>query len=318
MVKTRIEELDDATLARLSTGRVRYWSSPRHRNGVASVRTVHSRMSSPIIAVTGTADSLGSSPRRVRVNEAYTNAIAAAGLIPLVVPPITGDAFAARVLDAVDGLVLTGGEDVEPRLFGAARHPATHAPNAPRDECELSLARQARERGLPTLAICRGLQLLNVENGGSLVQDIPTERPGALPHDLEGDRSARVHSVRLVAGSRLAQIVGEETVATNSFHHQAIDRLGDGLRIVGQTSDGIVEGIESDDEHWWMVGVQWHPEELTATPEPWDRQIFAAFADAVRSRIDRRISSTAASAPRPAPAASAAPASRRSEKTTSR
>jgi putative glutamine amidotransferase len=235
---------------------------------------------SAIVAITATSERVKDSTR-VRVNRAYTDAIVAAGLIPLVVPPVPAE-LAPAILDVVAGLVLTGGEDIDPSYFGAVRHPATGAANDDRDRCELALAREAAARRLPTLAICRGVQLLNVALGGSLIQDLPTEHGGPVEHDAEGERGARVHDVEVAAGSRLGGIVDARWITTNSFHHQAVDRLGAGLCTVATSPDGVVEAVECSDRAWWMVGVQWHPEELTATPEEWDRALFKAFADAVR------------------------------------
>jgi putative glutamine amidotransferase len=154
--------------------------------------------------------------------------------------------------------------------------------NDDRDRCELALAREAAARRLPTLAICRGVQVLNVALGGTLIQDLPTEHRGAVDHDADSARGMRVHNVDVAVGSRLGGIVDARSIATNSFHHQAVDRLGAGLCTVATSPDGVVEAVECTDRAWWMVGVQWHPEELTATPEEWDRRLFKAFADAVR------------------------------------
>ncbi len=235
---------------------------------------------SGIVAITATSEHVKGATR-VRVNRAYTDAIVAAGLVPLVVPPVPSE-LASAILDAVAGLVLTGGEDLDPSYFGAARHPATGAANDDRDRCELALAREAAARRLPTLAICRGVQVLNVALGGSLIQDLPTERGGSVDHDADSSRGTRVHDVGVTAGSRLAGIVGARSISTNSFHHQAVDRLGAGLCTVATSPDGVIEAVECTDYAWWMVGVQWHPEELTATPEEWDRRLFKAFAEAVR------------------------------------
>lgn len=235
---------------------------------------------SGIVAITATSEQVKDATR-VRVNRAYTDAIIAAGLIPLVVPPVPED-LAPAILDAVAGLVLTGGEDLDPSYFGAARHRATGAANEDRDRCELALARGAAARRLPTLAICRGVQVLNVALGGSLIQDLPTERGGPVDHDAQTTRDTRVHDVAIAAGSRLDAIVDTRSISTNSFHHQAVDRLGAGLCTVATSPDGVIEAVESTDRAWWMVGVQWHPEELTATPEEWDRCLFAAFAAAVK------------------------------------
>jgi putative glutamine amidotransferase len=236
----------------------------------------------PIVAVTATTDIVRGSGK-VRVNRAYTDAIRAAGLIPLVVPPMTAGE-APAVLDAVRGLVLTGGEDVDPALFGAPRHPATGPANDLRDECELALARAAAARKLPTFAICRGVQVLNVALGGTLVQDIPAQIGSRIGHDAESARSSRVHDVAIDHGSRLAGIVGSNRISTNSFHHQSVERLAAGLRTVATAPDDVIEAVECADRAWWAVGVQWHPEELTQTPEDWDRRLFAAFAEAVRGR----------------------------------
>ena len=218
---------------------------------------------------------------RVRVNEAYTNALAAAGLIPVVLPPMDAS-LAAAALDDVAGLVLTGGEDLDPRLFGEDPRPETGQPHPRRDAYELALARTACALRIPTLAICRGIQVMNVALGGTLVQDIPSQRPSTIDHDPPGKRADRVHRVDVAAGSRLAQALGSTLVFTNSSHHQSVDRAAGDLRPTAKTKDDIVEGAESIDPAWWMLGVQWHPEELTATAEDWDRRLFAAFAEAVR------------------------------------
>jgi putative glutamine amidotransferase len=233
----------------------------------------------PIVAVTGSTKVVNGAGK-VTVNQPYTDAILAAGLIPLVVPPMSGGQ-AAAILDSVRGLVLTGGEDVDPAHFGAARHPATGPANDFRDRIELALAKEAAARGMPTLAICRGVQVLNVALGGTLVQDIPSERPTKVEHDAEGARNSRVHNVQIEGASRLANIVGANAITTNSFHHQSVDRVAEGLRTVARSPDGIVEAVEGTDRAWWAIGVQWHPEELTRTPEEWDRRLFAAFAEAV-------------------------------------
>jgi putative glutamine amidotransferase len=218
---------------------------------------------------------------RVRVNEAYTDALAAAGLIPVVLPPMD-PSLATAALNDVAGLVLTGGEDMDPRLFGEDRHPATGEPHAARDMYELALARAACAHRIPTLAICRGMQVMNVALGGTLVQDIPTQRPGSIDHDPSGKRADRVHRVDVDASSKLSRALGATLVFTNSSHHQSVHEVGADLRVTAKSQDDVVEGVESVDPAWWMVGVQWHPEELTATAEDWDRRLFGAFADAVR------------------------------------
>jgi putative glutamine amidotransferase len=234
----------------------------------------------PFVIVTATSEDIRGI-RRVRVNEAYTNALAGAGLVPMVLPPID-PALAVASLRDVAGLVLTGGEDVDPAAFGESRHPATDAPHAERDAYEIALSLAAHEQRVPTLAICRGAQVLNVALGGTLVQDIPSQEPSDVEHAPVGKRAERVHAVDIEAGSRLAHIVGARRISTNSSHHQAVRRTAGALRVTARSEDGIIEGLEPRDPAWWAVAVQWHPEELTATDEDWDRRLFAAFAAAVR------------------------------------
>jgi putative glutamine amidotransferase len=219
---------------------------------------------------------------RVRLNAAYVEALETAGLVPVIVAPLGDPEDAARLLDTVDGLVLTGGEDVDPARYGAGPHPALGPLHPRRDRSELALTREASRRRLPTLAICRGIQVLNVALGGTLVQDIPSQRPSEIVHDASGQRDSRVHALHVHAGSRLAAALGATSLAVNSFHHQAVDRLGGNLRVSATAPDGLIEGVESADDAWWMLGVQWHPEELNGSRERWDRSLFAAFAERCR------------------------------------
>ncbi len=246
-----------------------------------------------LVALSATTETAGGHTR-VRLNRPYVDAIERAGLIPLIAPPLAPDA-ARALIQRVDGLVLTGGEDVDARLYGQASHPRSDPPNAARDRWETALAHAARSRRLPTLAICRGVQIVNVAFGGTLLQDIPSQRPDALPHTRDAERRARVHDVALAPGSALRRALGADRIGVNSMHHQSVDRPGEGLRATGHAADGIVEGVEWGDGDWWMLGVQWHPEELDQTPEDWDRTLFGAFAAAVRS--------STANAPRRAPGA---------------
>ncbi|MEO6525702.1 MAG: gamma-glutamyl-gamma-aminobutyrate hydrolase family protein [Gemmatimonadaceae bacterium] len=237
----------------------------------------------PHVAVTATTQILGGA-LRVRVNSAYTVSIRGAGLLPLVLPVLdASDADAA--LDGMAGLVLTGGEDVNPVRYGATPHPELGDVHDGRDAFETALVHAARARALPTLAICRGVQILNVALGGTLIQDIPAECPGAIVHDGDWARSARVHEVNVAAGSRLASAMGTERPVVNSMHHQAVGSVAPVLAAVAHAPDGLVEGVEWPGDDWWMVGVQWHPEELTASAEPWDRALFAAFTAVARRAV---------------------------------
>ena len=217
--------------------------------------------------------------RRVRLNAAYVEAIQRAGALPLVVPPLAGVSHAAAIVDACDGLVLTGGEDIDPERYDAARDATVEETNPERDATEMALVEAARARACPTFAICRGLQVLNVALGGSLVQDVPSQRPGALDHDPAGPRWARVHEVEIEAGSTLARTLGSTRLRVNSFHHQSADRVAEGLRATAWAPDGIIEGLEwRGPTDWWALAVQWHPEELVIGPEPKpDTSLFAEF-----------------------------------------
>jgi len=238
--------------------------------------------SRPVVALTATTKDIGGM-MRVRLNEGYVNAVAAAGLTPLVVPPLAPNDLDG-IADAVDGVVFTGGEDIAPSEYGATRSPRSAPPHEARDRCELALLRLARERGIPTLAICRGIQLVNVGLGGTLVQDIASECETSIRHDQSDERKTRVHDVTIAPDSKLAAAVEGTTITVNSSHHQAIARVAEGLRVTAKAPDGIIEGAEWTRDDWWMLAVQWHPEELIEDTRAWDRGNFRAFADPVRAR----------------------------------
>ena len=161
----------------------------------------------PFVIVTATTEIIRDRSR-VRVNEAYTDALASVGLIPVILPPIDPPLAIASLRD-VAGLVLTGGEDVDPALFGQTPHPMTGAPHRARDAYEIALARAAYEQRVPTLAICRGAQVMNIALGGTLVQHIPEELPSDIDHDASGQRAERVHRVAVEPASRLARVLGD-------------------------------------------------------------------------------------------------------------
>jgi putative glutamine amidotransferase len=215
---------------------------------------------------------------RVRLTAAYVTALESAGLIPLIVPPLSSSDAASAVLDSVAGLVLTGGEDVDPARYGEKRHEKVRSVSAARDATEAALIKEARERGTPVLAICRGIQILNVALGGTLVQDIPSQCETDIVHDEESARDSRTHEISVEPGSLIARAIGTEHCTVNSFHHQSVKRVADGMRVTARSPDGIIEGLESMDENWWVMAVQWHPEEMTDSAEPWDQGLFKAFA----------------------------------------
>ncbi len=187
-------------------------------------------------------------------------AIRRAGGIPLLLPHLAAEEL-ARAVAGLDALVLTGGGDVDPARYGGAIGPAVYGVDQRRDAFELELVELARARGVPTLAICRGLQLVNVALGGTLVEDLPGR--GLDQHGRPGGAAFEASQpVMLAPDSRLAGQLGSEQILVNSIHHQAVDRLGSGLRAIGWAPDGVIEAIESEDPSWPLTAVQWHPEYL--------------------------------------------------------
>ena len=190
----------------------------------------------------------------------YEAALREVGIEPVRISPVE-----AQPLDSLDGLLLTGGTDVNPARYSAERHPETEDPDDPLDELEMGLLRDALSAGLPVLAICRGMQLFNVFHGGTLTQHL----------DSHNSRDA-IHDIQVVANSRLAAIVGEGEHAVNSRHHQAVACVGDGLIVSAKSSDGVVEALERPGPAF-AVAVQWHPEDRIMVSDT-DRKLFQAFA----------------------------------------
>jgi putative glutamine amidotransferase len=236
-------------------------------------------MKPPLIAVS-TSVTVDKYPERAYVNASYLNAVQQAGGVPVPLPPQLTPAARGEILEHVQGVLLTGGGDVDPARFGETAHRTTTDVSAARDTLEIELTRWALAKHVPLLAVCRGLQVLNVALGGSLYQDIPSEPGSPLDHsqaELQGKaRHIPTHQVKVRDGSRLAGILGALEVDVNSFHHQAIKRLGQGLVDVAWAPDSIVEGVELADADQFVVGVQWHPEELVGN-DPAAFNLFAAL-----------------------------------------
>ena len=183
------------------------------------------------------------------------------------------------LVKTLDGLILSGGVDVDPRLYGQEPTPRCGPLDPVRDRMEMALLREVLGSRLPILAICRGMQILNVALGGTLVQDIPTRFPGA-DHDQKNGRHSLSHSVRLLPGGMLARIYGgAETLMTNSFHHQAVDQLAKGLLPEALAAEGFPEAYRGAGGQW-ILGVQWHPE-VSFKVEANSRRIFASFLQAL-------------------------------------
>ncbi len=192
---------------------------------------------------------------------------------------------------AFDALVLGGGADVDPARYG--REPlgnGTLEVDAERDRIDFELFDLARRRGAPVLGICRGLQVVNVALGGTLVQDIPTERPSDVVHERKKDKLRRDHAVAVEPGTWLAELSGGEEVLVNSRHHQAIEAVAPGLAVSGTSPDGLAEAVEAVEAEAgpWLVAVQWHPENLAPAGDPVSRRLFAGFAEAARRAASRR------------------------------
>jgi putative glutamine amidotransferase len=233
-------------------------------------------MSFPRIGISGVVRQWDEADR-TGVNAAYVRAVLNGGGVPVILSPLMGSALAARALEGVDGLLLTGGEDVDPALYGASASEWLSPPSRERDLFELALFATARERRLPILGICRGIQLINVAMGGTLYQDIPAERPSGIQHRPDGRRDSRTHGIRLTPGSRAAQALGATEFSVNSSHHQAIRELASGLLATGWTEDGLIEAAETANGSHWLLAVQWHPEEMHAQHAAPEHGLFAAL-----------------------------------------
>jgi len=213
----------------------------------------------------------------------YTDAVVRAGGVPVLLPPVPDEDVPA-VADRLDGIVFTGGGDIEAHRYGAATHQTMKRMDFERDQFEITLTAEAHRRRLPVLAICRGLQLVNVAFGGTLIQDIPSE-VGSHTHTEIGNRVWNGHQVvTLEKGSRVARAVGTTELKVNSIHHQAVRDIAPGFKAVGWADDGVVEAIEYADGEWPLYAVQWHPEYLSNRDDPASHALFDALvADARRT-----------------------------------
>jgi putative glutamine amidotransferase len=237
-------------------------------------------MTSPIIGVTTSAERTDKGVDRAFVNASYLRAVQRAGGVPLLLTPFHSVESLARL--RVDGLLLTGGGDIDPARFGEVRHAKTDLISPERDELELErVTRQAIDTGLPLFAICRGLQVLNVALNGTLHQHVPDVFGESIAHSQGGARSDRTHEVAVEPGSLLASLARSERLAVNSFHHQAIKDLGDGLEPVAWADDKVVEAVELPGARGFVLAVQWHPEELVEH-DPAAERLFQALVDAAR------------------------------------
>lgn len=219
---------------------------------------------------------------RAFVYTTYIESLKRAGAVPVLIPPQPENA--ADVLDGLDGILLAGGDDCDPSEYGEERHPSCETMDPRRQQNDVVLARLARQRGVPTLGICLGLQVMNVAAGGTLIQDIGSAVETEIDHASEPSDRQR-HDVHIEASTRLGRILGTRALNVNSSHHQAVGRVAEGFRVTAQAPDGVVEALE-DPSHVFYVGVQWHPEDMPG--EPSATAIFGAFVDAARKHAHER------------------------------
>jgi putative glutamine amidotransferase len=243
----------------------------------------------PYVALTTTINPDGGGHRQpqVAIYANYIRVLSRVDLTSVLVTPAHDPADIAALVRASAGLVLSGGEDVEPSRYGEEPLPELGEVNPVRDAMEWRALDAALEAGIPVLGICRGMQVLNVYFGGTLYQDLPTQRGTGVGHDQPAPWGEHHHEVQCSPGSRLHRILGDcVPLDINSFHHQAVKDLAPGLRCTAQAEDGLIEGIESV-EHDWVVGVQWHPERHEAEAPDTDPNIrlLEGFASRVRDFV---------------------------------
>jgi putative glutamine amidotransferase len=208
----------------------------------------------------------------------YYNALEAAGAIPVILPPLTDRADIARVLDMLQGFVLVGGGDLDPRRDGYQLHSSVRPMDARREDFDRMLAELIGERRMPVLGVGAGMQLLNVSQGGTLYLHVPEDLPEAIPHRDPLDPEHR-HGLAVVFGTLMERVYGDSEIRVNSMHHQAVDDVAPGFAVTARCPDGVVEAIESTLEDWLAVGTQFHPEAESASAL--DVRIFEEFVEGI-------------------------------------
>lgn len=243
----------------------------------------------PLIGITPSCDA-DKAPhgefRRYTLSDTYPRAIEAAGGVPVILPLSSDDQ--ASLLDRLDGVVFSGGGDINPEYWHEDRHKEAYGIDRERDSYEIALVRAAVDRRLPMLGICRGLQIINVALGGSLIQDIPSQHESTIQHSQHKSglmRDERSHEVTFAEGARLAEIVGAGSMRVNSFHHQAVRDLAPGLVLEATAADGLVEAFRLPDLPFGLA-TQWHPEMLQAQFDE-HAKIFRAFITAAAGLASR-------------------------------
>ncbi|MEE2658397.1 MAG: gamma-glutamyl-gamma-aminobutyrate hydrolase family protein [Candidatus Latescibacterota bacterium] len=214
----------------------------------------------------------------------YCEAVSRAGGVPVLLPPMP-ESPAECIVESLDGLILTGGGDIAPQRYEGTQHHTTYAVDDDRDDGEMVLLHAALDDSVPVLCICRGIQMLNVALGGSLVPHLPDQVGDGTAHRVPL-RHPSWHDVKVDANSRLARIMSVDSSFCASWHHQAVDRLGDGLRVTARAADGTIEALELTEPEPWLIAVQWHPE-LDAESRPEHQALFDAHVEVSRRRAER-------------------------------
>jgi putative glutamine amidotransferase len=249
----------------------------------------------PIIGITATlkedVDSVAERPlgRFVRADLDYVEGVAVAGGAPVVLPPAGDERVAESVIQSLDGLLLSGGSDLDPGYYGEEPVPELGVTLPERDAFEMALVRIALRRGMPVFGICRGMQVLNVALGGTLYQDLPSQwELDLLKHRQATPKWQPTHEVRIEDGSYIASVMGRKMVKVNSYHHQGIRALAEGLVVTGRSTDGVIEAVEAADlSERWLLGVQWHAEAMRGAG-PQQESLFEAHVSAAERHALRR------------------------------
>jgi len=249
----------------------------------------------PIIGITATlkedVDAVAERPlgRFVRADLDYVEGVAGAGGAPVVLPPAGDERAAEAVIQSLDGLLLSGGSDLDPHYYGEEPMPELGVTLPERDAFEMALVGLALRRGIPVFGICRGMQVLNVALGGTLYQDLPSQwERDLLKHRQDTPKWQPTHEVRVRDESYIAEVMGRESVKVNSYHHQGVRALAEGLVVTGRSSDGVVEAVEAVDlSERWLLGVQWHAEAMRGAG-PQQERLFEAHVSAAERHALRR------------------------------
>ena len=227
--------------------------------------------------------------RFVRADLDYVEGVAGAGGAPVVLPPVGDESAAEALIHGLDGLLLSGGSDLDPGYYGEEPVSELGVTLPERDAFEMALVGLALRRGMPVFGICRGMQVLNVALGGTLYQDLPSQwEQDLLKHRQATPKWQPTHEVRVSEGSYIAEVIGRESVKVNSYHHQGIRDLAEGLIVTGRSSDGVIEAVEAEDlSERWLLGVQWHAEAMRGAG-PQQESLFDAHVSAAEGHALRR------------------------------